>query len=1331
LRTIKIISVTVAALFLLMVFQNSYSQSNAIAEAKETKIAQPATEVSSPAEPKDIVSDSGPIQSVPGPPLSGSVTQPRAQYAITEALLMVVAFIILGLIAVPVVCLSPLLLLIFLCVSPLFLIVNVIFIFLIMVLPVLLASFADVSSYEIPGSVQRMLNDIGSKGTLTEIAFAYLKNLWSIVVNLPEVARLVGNLDTGDYAHLIERFGSIVLNYPRNIRALPNKILHNLFPTVNALPAWLRQAPVLLQVFPLLMYALMVLPIVALIGYGFILALGLAVTIGLLPILLLLSAPLLIIFGGIILGLLGLVFGVSLGLAAGIVMGGIVLLAILGLIMIICAVAGILLGAIIGAIIGIVVATIIALILVAAGILTGPIDVIIIVAALIGIVIGGGLGILIGGILGLVIGGGLGFIIGLLLGGIAFIAIVLCLMAVGFALGACLGVLGAFIGLVVAALLLLVLIPLSIVMVCIALPIVLFLIPILGGAFVLLTLPLMLPVGPQAVKSYPAVFSLCLSFAENSISIPLGCCVGLPASACLSFFRGLPGSMRAVLIHLIDFCLTPFLFAMRALPLMGTFVVLAILWIAGMGLFTVFSPFILIAPVFIVLALFAQGLIDRSNGEDVSAIDTDEIKKSIDNLPENVGEVDRVIKRIAEMVGKSATTDIKGLLDALLDVDWLIATQNLPYVLPEAMQAVGGAVPSIIESCPDIIKTLIDSGLSLTIYIFEYLSETLVAWITDIIAIIVRMPEFALLIPQMLEILSVITINLPALVRGFIPAAVDAVEETGKGLPELFPSIVLSTMGLNALVLQFARGVWRLSMRVSELIIQFLWYLILLLPASIFDFDKCVTPWFGPRLFSVIGLCIGAIPAGCIGLCSALGSLLIAGCLEVGVCCYIPSMLVMQILTLITDAMKFCIMPCTTIVSIVEALIQFFTIFGGIIDAIIQYPISQVIVDTCTGILGIINAILEPITAILDMIGAAISGLSLLTEWLLPIFFLILVVIALFPLMGIVVAFLTLALIYFGFYLGQIFVGSLLMACSGVFQSVVMVPLMALCEPVPVVSTLLGYMNTLTGFYAFFIPPNVIEIITQSIPLCVNLLAACPVIVFMPISLVQTFFSTASSAVGALPSVPAYLGRLTDRIIFSFCAECLAIISFAIDLFVAVVLSCFAITTGMLDELLSLDILTNAPKIAILVLALIFVIFAWVIDLCGVMCLRAPDMINEYANAILKSMAMMPILSAIVPGMAAAPAAMQPEVVSAGLSKLAIIVVLSPCAILGAFVTLVYNLFKEVFMWFYGTAPSLFLLPCNLCGRAMDSVNRICSGMGSALGGAGNSIENQLVTYGE
>jgi len=122
-------------------------------------------------------------------------------------------------------------------------------------------------------------------------------------------------------------------------------------------------------------------------------------------------------------------------------------------------------------------------------------------------------------------------------------------------------------------------------------------------------------------------------------------------------------------------------------------------------------------------------------------------------------------------------------------------------------------------------------------------------------------------------------------------------------------------------------------------------------------------------------------------------------------------------------------------------------------------------------------------------------------------------------------------------------------------------------------------------------------------------------------------------------------------------------------------------------------------------------------------------MINEYAYSILKSMAMMPILSAIVPGMAAAPAAMQPEVVSAGLSKLAIIVVLSPLAFLGAFVTLIYNLFKEVFVWLYGTAPSLFLLPLDLLRRSLDFINRVFSGIGSTLEGAAGSMEGQLVPY--
>jgi len=555
---------------------------------------------------------------------------------------------------------------------------------------------------------------------------------------------------------------------------------------------------------------------------------------------------------------------------------------------------------------------------------------------------------------------------------------------------------------------------------------------------------------------------------------------------------------------------------------------------------------------------------------------------------------------MAEMLSESATTDIGGLLDSLVGVDWLIATQNLTYTLPEAMQAVGSAVPAVINSCPIIIQTLIDSGLKLTIAVFEMLSDTLVAQIRNIFALIWALPEVAVLIPQLLEILSIITINLPALIQGFIPAAVDTFEQTTTSLPELLPSIVLSTMGLNAIVLQFARGVWRISMRVSDIIIQTLWYLILLLPTTVFDFDEFVTPWFGPRFLSVVGVAIGAIPAACIGGISALLSLVISVFLTIGMCCYLPAMVLMQIFTLVVDAIRFSIMPCTAALDVLNACLLFFTVCGSIIDAIIQYPISQEIVNVITGCTGIVNSILTPINEILTMIGGLISALSLLADWILPIFFLILVGFALFPLAGIAAAFIILAFVYFMFYLIQIFVGTLLMACSGVFQSVVMVPILALCEPVPVISTLLGYLNTLTGFYAFFIPPNFIEIITQLIPLSVNLLAACPAIVFMPISLMQTFVGTASRAVEALPSVPAYLGRLTDRIIFSFCAECLAAISFVIDLIVAVILSCFAVTTGMLGELLSLDILTNAPQIAILVLALIFVIFAWIIDLCGV-----------------------------------------------------------------------------------------------------------------------------------
>jgi len=140
-RTIKIVTVAVAALFLLMIFQNSYSQSLAMAEAKELKSTQPAAEVSSSEEPEDFVSDSGPIQSVPGPPeelLSGSITQPREQFAITESLLMVVAFVVLMLVMIfmipLLIVLSPLIGVFLILMMP----VNFLFILLIMVLPVIL-----------------------------------------------------------------------------------------------------------------------------------------------------------------------------------------------------------------------------------------------------------------------------------------------------------------------------------------------------------------------------------------------------------------------------------------------------------------------------------------------------------------------------------------------------------------------------------------------------------------------------------------------------------------------------------------------------------------------------------------------------------------------------------------------------------------------------------------------------------------------------------------------------------------------------------------------------------------------------------------------------------------------------------------------------------------------------------------------------------------------------------------------------------------------------------------------------------------------------------------
>ncbi|MDY6984891.1 MAG: hypothetical protein SVE93_00540, partial [Candidatus Thermoplasmatota archaeon] len=1275
-RFMKGVTVTVAALFILLAFSNAYAQSVGISSDGPADFVEPnkqenalqasaqssmekekqmeeqfnqqppisetdASLLSKPPETDSLSSDTSLLSSTDPATISDPTTSsfsetsqqravesaislPRSQFAITEALLMVVVFIVLMVIFIPILLslipLSPFIGILLILMVP----VNILFIFFFMVLPVILGSFADVSTLELPAAVQRILNDIGSKGTITEITFSYLKNLWSIVLNLPELAGLVGDLGVEDYANLIKKSGSLLLEYPSNLRALPSKILRNLFPTINALPSWLRQSPILLQVFPLLMYAMLVLPLVAIIGVMFLLAVAFTVTMGAAPILILFAAIPIIIIVTVISLIIGFVSFFLGGIMLGVVVGIAAFLFIISLLAIIGAFIGLIIGGGIGILIG-------------GGI--GVIAGVIISLFLLGyifwlwVLIGGGIGIFVGGFLGLIIGGGIGIllggfvglILGALIGVFAFIFIVVVLGIIGLILGAIVGIILAVVGLVVAFIAVIVGFAISIPISVIALIMGAFTIPILGGLLAMFLLPLMLPVGPQAVKSYPATFRLFASLAENSIAIPVGFAT-LLISTLISTFRNLPGSLRAVFYHSVDFVLTPFIFSMRALPLVGSAIALTTLWLLGMVLATIFSPFILIAPVFIVLAMFVEGLNDKADGEDVEVLDDEEIQNSIENLPENIADVYKVIKRIFEMFGKAATTPIDGLLESLVGVNWLIVTRDLPDVLPDAMSAVGSAIPPLINSMPDLCKTLTDSGLRLTIDIFEMLSDTIVTLVKNLFALMMILPEVAVLIPQLMEILSVITINLPALIQTLIPASINAVEGTVSGCPEFFPAVVISTMGLNVISLQFARGVWRISMRVSEIIIQTLWYLILLLPTFVFDFDEFVTPWFGPRLFSTIGAACGLIPSGFIGCLSALVSLIIAGFLMIGMVIYIPTMLVMQVCTLCLNLGQFCIIPCTTIVSILDALSGFLLIFGGIIDACIQYPISAVIIDVIQGVLGLINAILEPINACLGIISAAISAMSLLTEWLLPIFFMILVILALFPLVGIVAALFVFALIYFGFYVFQILVGALLMACSGIFQSVVCVPLISFFEPVPVIARVLSFLSTLTSFYAFFIPPNFIEIITNCIPLGVNLVAACPALIFMPLSLLQTFSSTASSSVSALPSIPAYLGRLTDRIIFSFIAWIFALISLMIDVIVSIVLIIFAIVTGILDELLSLDILTNAPKIAILVLALIFVAFALIIDLVGIVCLRFPDMIDEYAYSILKSMAMMPVL---------------------------------------------------------------------------------------------------------
>jgi hypothetical protein len=1344
-RFIKGTTVTVAVLFILLTFSNAYAQSvnirfssddPAVEPNKQEKALQASAQASAQSSmememeeqfnqqppPSEMNSslllkssdfsssdtsllsskDPATISTLTTSSLSetqraveSAISLPRSQFAMTEALLMVVAFIVLGVIFIPILILLipliPVIGILLILMVP----VNIIFILFFMVLPVILGSFADVSTLELPAAVQGILNEIGSKGTITEITFSYLKNLWSIVLNLPELAGLVGDLGVEDYANLIKKSGSLLLEYPSNLRALPSKILRNLFPTINALPSWLRQSPVLLQVFPLLMYAMLVLPLVAIIGFLFLLAVAFTVTMGVSPILILFAAIPIILITVIVFGIGSFALLFMIGIMVGVVGGIVAFLFITLLIAAIGAVIGLVIGAFIGAVIGAILSLISFGYVIWGWAIAG---------LFIGFIVGGGIGILLGGFLGL--------IAGIIPSVIAFIIIAFVCGIIGLIVGVIAGIILGVIGLIVAFIAVIVGFAISLPLSVIAIIIGLFTIPILGGLLAIFILPLMLPVGPQAVKSYPATFRLFASLAENSIAIPVGIAT-LLISTLISIFRNLPGSLRAVFYHSVDFVLTPFIFSMRALPLVGSAIALTTLWILGFILATIFSPFILIAPFFIILAMFVEGLNDKAEDEDVEVLDDEEIQNSIENLPENIADVYIVIERIFEMLGKAATTPIDGLLGSLVGVNWLIVTRDLPNTLPDAMSAVGSAIPPLINNMPDLCETLTDSGLRLTIDIFELLSDTIVTLVKDLFALVMILPDVAILIPQLMEILSVITINLPALIQTLIPASINAVEGTVSGLPEFFPDVVISTMGLNVICLQFARGVWRISMRVSDIIIQTLWYLILLLPTFVFDFDKFVTPWFGPRLLSTIGAACGLILAVPIGALSALVSLIIAGFLMIGMVIYIPTMLVMQVCTLCLNLGQFCILPCTATVSILEACVAFINIFAlAVIPQLASIvAIMETIIESC-------SAILEPINAILDIISAAISVMSLLTEWLLPIFFMILVFIALAPLIGIVFALFVFALIYFGFYILQILVGALLMACSGIFQSVVCVPLISFFEPVPFIARVLSFLSTLTSFYAFFIPPNFIEIITNSIPLMINLVAAIPALIFMPLSLLQTFSSTASSSVSALPSIPAYLGRLTDRIIFSFIAWIFALISLMIDVIVAVLLIIFAIVTGILGELLSLDILTNAPKIAVLVLALIFVTFALIIDLVGIVVLRFPDMIDEYANSILKSMAMMPVLSAIVPEMAAAPAAMQPEVVSEGLSKILIIIVLFIPAVFGALTVLIYNIIKAIISGLYNISPRIITLPLDLTRSFFGTVNDVISGIISALNGA-------------
>jgi hypothetical protein len=282
---------------------------------------------------------------------------------------------------------------------------------------------------------------------------------------------------------------------------------------------------------------------------------------------------------------------------------------------------------------------------------------------------------------------------------------------------------------------------------------------------------------------------------------------------------------------------------------------------------------------------------------------------------------------------------------------------------------------------------------------------------------------------------------------------------------------------------------------------------------------------------------------------------------------------------------------------------------------------------------------------------------------------------------------------------------------------------------VPVLGTVLGLCRTFTSFYAFCIPPNFIEVITQTLPLCVNTLASLPAVTLMPISLTTTFMSAIQSLIYAIPSIPGYALRLGSRFIFSLIAEAIAIVSLVIDAIAAIILIIFALCSSLLFECLNLSILESMPQIMVLSLALMCVTCASVLDIFGIIVLRLPDMISEYAYSVLKSSAMLPVLSSIIPSIPAAPAMLQPEVIIEGISMIAMGILLLPLAIPGALMALAYNLIMWLIRTLYRISPRIVTLPLDLTRRCFSTLDNLISGITSTLSGAASRIEAGVQPY--